>query len=173
LEDANRESRDLLIELKQQEKLTALHEKRANEKEDELKKQLDAFKEQFSRRLDEAKNDESLIVLEKQRQWELERQFLQSQLQYSQRQSEDSKRMHEALLTAINSKNASEGEEQIILINKNLSEAIAQVEARCQGFQAKVATLKPYKRALNQAESLQCANCQVFFKGLAFLDHCR
>lgn len=67
MEDANRESRDLLIELKQQEKLTALHEKRANEKIDELKKQLDAFKEQFSRRLDEAKNDESLIELEKQR----------------------------------------------------------------------------------------------------------
>jgi hypothetical protein len=62
--------------------------------------------------------------------------------------------MHEALLTAINNKNTSEGEEQIILINKNLSEAIAKVEARCQGFQAKVAALKPYKRAMNQAESL-------------------
>lgn len=112
-------------------------------------------------------------MLEKQRQWEVERHFLQSQLQYSQRQSEDNKRMHEALLTAINNKNSSEGEEQIILINKNLSEAIAQVEARCQSFQAKVAALKPFKRAMNQAESLQCANCQVFFKALPFLDHCR
>ena len=38
LEDANRENRDLLIELKQQEKLTSLHERRANDKEEELKK---------------------------------------------------------------------------------------------------------------------------------------
>jgi len=33
--------------------------------------------------------------------------------------------MHEALIQAINTKNLSEGEDQILLINKNLSESIA------------------------------------------------
>ena len=48
--------------------------------------------------------------------------------------------MHEALLTAINQKgnDKDQNDNNVILINKNLSETIAQIEARNQILQTKI-----------------------------------
>jgi hypothetical protein len=43
-------------------------------------------------------------VVEKERKWAMERQFLQEQISFAQKQTEENKKMHESLLSAINTK---------------------------------------------------------------------
>ena len=100
-------------------------------KDEEKKKEVDIVKEFFSHKVEESKHVESSASLEKQRQWETERHFLQEQLSFSQKQIEENKKMHDVLLLAINSRGADkEQDSQILQTNKNLSETIAKVEAR-------------------------------------------
>ena len=103
-------------------------------KEEEKRKELDVLKEHFQKKLDEKKGDSnSLAELERQKvQWQQEKHFLQEQLSFFQKQIEENKVMHEALMAAINQKsqNKEQDDKQIIQINKSLSETIAQVEAR-------------------------------------------
>ena len=64
--------------------------------------------------------------------------------------------MHEALIAAINQKSTDKNsqDDQIIMINKNLSETIAQVEQRNQVLQNKVALLKSFKKLFKNAENI-------------------
>ena len=79
--------------------------------------------------------------------------------------------MHEALLSAINHRGKSNDDQQLIQINKNLSETIAQVEARNQQLQAKLTQVKLYQRVFKHSQSMQCKFCQVFFPAEIFVDH--
>jgi len=49
------------------------------------------------------RQQEGALLEERQKQWEQERQFMQGQVSYFQKQVEENKRMHETLLDAINS----------------------------------------------------------------------
>ena len=81
---------------------------------------------------------------------------MQGQLQFAQKQIEENKGMHEQLIAAINQKGTEKNtqDDQIIMINKSLSETIAQVEQRSQVLQNKVALLKGYKKVCKNAESI-------------------
>lgn len=62
------------------------------------------MKEYFQKKIDESKNSDTFVSIEKQKQWENEKKFLQEQLMFSQKQIEENKSMHDVLLTAINNK---------------------------------------------------------------------
>jgi hypothetical protein len=73
------------------------------------------MKEFYQRKLEEASNqkkpgtvDQSVVdEFEKQKaNWNQERQFLQEQVAFTQRQIEENKVMHEALLAAINQRSS-------------------------------------------------------------------
>ena len=91
------------------------------------------MKDHYNRRVEEASKKgtaDSTVVAELEKQknhWEQEKQFLQEQLQFSQRQIEENKVMHEALLKAINQRGANkdQDDQQIMQVNKTLSETIA------------------------------------------------
>lgn len=57
------------------------------------------------------------------------------------------------------------------MINKSLSETIAQVEQRNQVLQNKVALLKGYKKVIKNAENISCKHCQIFQNAHTFADH--
>jgi hypothetical protein len=52
-------------------------------KDEEKKKEIEIVKEFFSKKVEESKHSENSALLEKQRQWEFERSFLQEQLSFS------------------------------------------------------------------------------------------
>lgn len=65
VDELSRDYRDIQIELRQRDKLVKLYEQKSSEQEDKVKKQIELFKESFSKKLDEARLGESTLVIEK------------------------------------------------------------------------------------------------------------
>ena len=111
-DDLNRDYRDVCGRLQNCESQLKQSEISLKLKEEEKKKEVETLKEHYQKKIQETQNKSStdgtvMIELEKQKsQWELERQFLQEQVSFSQRQIEENKAMHEALMSAINKKSA-------------------------------------------------------------------
>lgn len=85
--------------------------------------------------------------------------------------------MHEVLLQAINSRAQTaqlqdqDHSQQLLQMNKNLTETISKVEQRNQQLQNKVSQIKLYQRVFKHSQSMQCKFCQVFFPSEIFIDH--
>eukprot|EP00347_Sterkiella_histriomuscorum_P021939 403332245 len=166
------ENRQLLEKIALLENQLKQSDQHSRNKDEEKKKEIEIMKEFFQKKIDEGKSSETTVSVEKQRQWEQEKQFLQEQLSFSQKHIEENKKMHEVLLQAINSRSQDKDQDsQLLQVNKNLSETIGKVEQRNQQLQQKLSLIKIYQRVFKHSQSMQCKFCQVFFPSEIFVDH--
>lgn len=109
-----------------------------------------------------------------QTEWTIEKSYLENQVGFLKSQLEENKRLHDALLLALEQGmhgNENEGTSELVETNKNLSAALDKMEARCKVLEDKCEKLKKYKRMVKNSSTLQCAYCSKFISANIFLQH--
>ena len=96
------------------------------QKEQERKDEIAKFQQFSQQKLDEVRKCDSSITEEKQRQWDKERTFLETQLTFVQQQLQEQSQRHDAILLALQAKGQDREREdsRVITANKNLTDSL-------------------------------------------------
>lgn len=110
---------------------------------------------------------------EDQTDWSSERKLLKSQIESLKAHIEDNKSIQEALMTALNSKNAENPQhiDKAYETNKHLSFALDKSEENCKKLEQKVQKSKKFQKMVKNSSSLQCRKCLKNQSLMNFLQH--
>lgn len=149
-------------------KLTHIEMIRLQETSD-LKREME--KKSNDLQIEEDRRKESL---KNQSEWLIEKSYLENQVQFLKSQLEENKRLHDALLLALEqglTANDNDGTNELVETNKNLSAAVDKMEMRCKVLEDKNEKLKRYKRMIQNSLALQCIHCSKFIASNVFPQH--
>mmetsp|Transcript_29085 Transcript_29085/g.28078 ORF Transcript_29085/g.28078 Transcript_29085/m.28078 type:complete len:168 (+) Transcript_29085:2280-2783(+) len=105
-------------------------------------------------------------------QWEKEKEFLMQQLEFQHGLIQESKKVQKQFMSALTFKSSQQSREQQLLdINKLLSETVASMESKSQQQQEKLDSLKIFKKAIKNSLQIQCKNCLNFLPAELFSFH--
>ena len=109
-----------------------------------------------------------------QSEWMMEKSYLENQINFLKNQLEENKRLHDALLMALEQglhNGESEATNELVETNRHLSAAVDKMEARCKMLEEKIEKAKRFKRMVKNSSALQCAHCSKFISTNIFLQH--
>ena len=109
-----------------------------------------------------------------QSEWMIEKSYLENQVNFLKSQLEENKRLHNALLMALEQgkfNSESEASSELVETNRHLSAAVDKMEARCKVLEEKLEKAKQYKRMVKNSNALQCAHCAKFISTNIFSQH--
>lgn len=109
-----------------------------------------------------------------QSEWLMEKTYLENQVSFLKNQLEENKRLHDALLMALEqglNNGESEATNELVETNRHLSAAVDKMEARCKILEEKIEKSKRFKRMVKNSSALQCVNCSKFISTNIFLQH--
>ncbi|KAL4496242.1 hypothetical protein ABPG72_012979 [Tetrahymena utriculariae] len=140
------------------------------------KAEIEQIKTEFQGKIKEAhqEKEQSKDLIKQQSESLVEKAYLENQVQFLQSQLDENKRLHDALLLALQQgmqKDEGENTNELVETNKNLSAAMDKLEQRCGMLDEKVIKLKEFKRMVKNCTSLQCINCSKFIANRIFLQH--
>jgi predicted nucleic acid-binding Zn-ribbon protein len=103
--------------------------------------------------------------------WQMEKNFLKSQVDTLKAQLDDNKSVQEALVAALQTRQQDSSRSDSKDPAKHLSMALEKTEERCRQLEAKIVKLKRYQKMVKASASIQCKMCGKNFASGVFSGH--
>lgn len=103
--------------------------------------------------------------------WQMEKNFLKSQVDTLKAQLDDNKSVQEALVAALQTRQQDSSRSDSKDPAKHLSMALEKTEERCRQLEAKIVKLKRYQKMVKASASIQCKMCGKNFASGVFPGH--
>ncbi|CAK64544.1 unnamed protein product (macronuclear) [Paramecium tetraurelia] len=133
---------------------------------------------EFEKKIQELNNDidSKKQTARQQSEWMVEKSYLENQVTFLKSQLDENKRLHDALLIALQSQNNPSNDYQestleLLETNRNLSAAMDKMEMRCKQLEEKVTKLKKFKKIFKNSSSIVCINCNRQYQSNGFSQH--
>ena len=103
--------------------------------------------------------------------WQMEKNFLKSQVDTLKAQLDDNKSVQEALVAALQTRQQDSSRSDAKDPAKHLSMALEKTEERCRQLEGKIVKLKKYQKMVKASASIQCKTCGKNFASGVFSGH--
>ncbi|KAL4442538.1 hypothetical protein ABPG74_006940 [Tetrahymena malaccensis] len=147
-----------------------------DEQIDKSNRELVYVKNEFEKKVEEitSETDKKKDIIKQHSEFIIEKTYLENQVSFYKNQLEENKKLHDALLIALQqgmSKDDQESNNELVETNRNLSAAMDKIEQRCKLLEEKNEKLKQYKKMFKNSSALQCTHCSKFIANNIFLNH--
>lgn len=133
--------------------------------------------------------ERSKETMKKHNELLVEKSYLESQVTFFKSQLDENKRLHDALLMALQreiiffftsniflnlegiNSNDNENTNELVETNRYLSAAMEKIEIRCKILEEKAEKLKNFKKMVKNSSSMQCLHCSKHITNAIFLQH--
>ncbi|KRX10134.1 Phox homologous domain [Pseudocohnilembus persalinus] len=144
--------------------------------EREKQQEIQKIQEEHAKSLEiqKAQSEDKKEMQKQQQEWLVQKTYLENQVSFLKNQLDENKRLHDALLMALQQGMNHQDQEnagELMETNKNLSAAMEKMELRCSLLEEKNEKLKNFKKMVKNSSALQCIHCSKFISNTIFTQH--